>query len=80
MQSIADKINNILIKKKMTKMQLCRKINYASGNFSNMQKRDTYMTDVLQKIAYSMDCTLEINFIENDSMVNTINNEWYYNI
>jgi DNA-binding Xre family transcriptional regulator len=67
MESIARKINIALAKRDMNKLQLCKRINVASGNLSNMLNRDTYKTDVLEKMVNSLGYNLEIYLVDQET-------------
>jgi DNA-binding Xre family transcriptional regulator len=67
MDSIAKKINIALATKEMNKVQLCEKVNIASGNLSNMLNRDTYKTDVLERIVDAIGYKLEIKLVDKET-------------
>jgi DNA-binding Xre family transcriptional regulator len=64
MDSIAKKIKIALVNKDMNQSDLCKQINYTTGNLSKMLKRDTYKTDELEKIVNSIGYNLEITLID----------------
>jgi hypothetical protein len=48
----------------MNQSDLCKKINYTTGNLSKMLKRDTYKTDELEKIVNGIGYDIEITLID----------------
>ena len=65
--TVTQKINIALDNKHMTKLQLCEKIGYTSGNLSKMLNRGTFKTTELEKIAEGLGCDLEINLIDKET-------------
>jgi len=64
MDSIAKKIKIALVNKDMNQSDLCKQINYTTGNLSKMLKRDTYKTDELEKLVNGIGYNLEITLID----------------
>lgn len=64
MDSIAKKIKIALVTKDMNQSDLCKKLEYTTGNLSKMLKRDTYKTDELEKIVNGIGYDLEITLID----------------
>jgi DNA-binding Xre family transcriptional regulator len=64
MESIAKKIKIALVTKDMNQSDLCKQINYTTGNLSKMLKRDTYKTDELEKVVNGIGYNLEITLID----------------
>jgi DNA-binding Xre family transcriptional regulator len=62
--SIARKIKMALASKDMNQSDLCKQINYTTGNLSKMLKRDTYKTDELEKIVNGIGYDIEITLID----------------
>jgi len=67
MDSITRKINVALAKKDMKRVDLAAKINMKTSNLSTLLDRDTYKTDVLEKMASAIGYKLEINFIDEET-------------
>lgn len=65
MQSISDTIRMMLIKRKLSISELANRLNQSQSNLSNKLKRDNFSTNELLDIANALDCTLQINFIDN---------------
>jgi hypothetical protein len=61
------KIKIALDNKQMTKLQLCNKIGYTSGNLSKMLSRGTFKTTEIGKIANGIGYDLEINLVDRES-------------
>lgn len=64
MESIAKKIKLALVTKDMNQSDLCKQIDYSTGNLSKMLKRDTYKTDELEKIVNGIGYNIEINLVD----------------
>jgi len=67
MDSITRKINVALAKKDMKRVDLAAKINMKTSNLSTLLDRDTYKTDVLEKMVKAIGYKLEINFIDEET-------------
>ena len=65
--SVTEKIKILLIKKKLTAKELAGKLGCTSQNISGKMKRDNFSMNELQEIAQALDCSLEINFVMNDT-------------
>lgn len=61
--SMAEKIREKLIEKKMTMTALCLQIGKSKQNMANKMKRDNFSMNELIEIAEAMNLTLEVNFI-----------------
>lgn len=64
---MAEKIELVLVKRKMTKAALAAKLNTSTSNIYNKFKRDNFSEKELVEIAKILDCTFEANFVLNDS-------------
>ena len=64
---MAEKIELVLVKRKMSKAQLAAQLGQSTSNLYNKFKRDNFSEKELQQIAEVLDCTLESNFVLNDS-------------
>lgn len=65
--STSEKIRIALIKKNMTLSALAEALNSSSQNLSAKLKRDNFSERDLEEIAKALNCTLDINFIDNDT-------------
>lgn len=66
MDSIARKIQTVLLDRDIKQTELCRKLNWNDGNFRAKLNRDTFKTDFLEQIANALDYDLEINFVDRE--------------
>lgn len=64
---MSEKIALVLVKRKMNKSALAKKLNCCSSNIYNKFKRDNFKEKELKEIAEVLDCTLEANFVLNDT-------------
>lgn len=64
---MGEKIELVLVKRKMTKAALAAKMNTSTSNIYNKFKRDNFSEKELVEIAKILDCTFEANFVLNDS-------------
>lgn len=64
---MSEKIELVLVKRKMSKSALAEKLNCSSSNLYNKFKRDNFSEKELQEIAQVLDCTFEANFVLNDT-------------
>lgn len=64
---MAEKIELVLVKRKMSKAALSVKLGTSTSNLYNKFKRDNFSEKELQEIAEILDCTFEANFVLNDS-------------
>lgn len=64
---MAEKIELVLVKRKMSKSTLAEKLNCSPSNVYNKFKRDNFSEKELQEIAEVLNCTFEANFVLNDS-------------
>ena len=64
---MAEKIEFVLVKRKMSKAALAAKLNSSTSNLYSKFKRDNFSERELQAIAKALDCTLEANFVLNDT-------------
>ena len=64
---MSEKIELVLVKRKMSKSALAEKLNCSSSNLYNKFKRDNFSEKELQEIAQVLDCTFESNFVLNDT-------------
>ena len=63
--SMSIKIREILKEKNMTIKELSTKIGRTNQNMANKLKRDNFSMNELIEIAEALDCTLDMNFINN---------------
>lgn len=64
---MGEKIELVLVKRKMTKAALAAKLTTSTSNIYNKFKRDNFSEKELVEIAKILDCTFEANFVLNDS-------------
>lgn len=64
--SMSKKIRELLRDKNMTIKELSTKIGRTNQNMANKLKRDNFSVNELIEIATALECTLDINFIQND--------------
>lgn len=64
---MSEKIELVLVKRKMSKSALAEALNSSPSNLYNKFKRDNWTEKELQKIAKALNCELEYNFILKDS-------------
>lgn len=64
---MSEKIELVLVKRKMSKAALAAKLNSSTSNLYNKFKRDNFSEKELQEIAAILDCTFEANFVLNDT-------------
>lgn len=64
---MSEKIELVLVKRKMSKSALAEKLNCSPSNLYNKFKRDNFSEKELQEIAEVLNCTFEANFVLNDS-------------
>ena len=64
---MAEKIELVLVKRKMSKSTLAEKLNCSPSNVYNKFKRDNFSEKELQERAEVVNCTFEANFVLNDS-------------
>lgn len=64
---MSEKIELVLVKRKMSKSALAEKLNCSSSNLYNKFKRDNFSEKELKEIAEVLDCTFEANFVLNDT-------------
>lgn len=64
---MSEKIELVLVKRKMSKSALAEKLNCSPSNLYNKFKRDNFSEKELQEIAEVLDCTFEASFVLNDS-------------
>ena len=67
MESITRKIKIALAKKELNQTELCELIKMKKSNLSNIFDRDTYKTDVLEKLVNSLGYNLEINLVDQET-------------
>ena len=67
MESITRKIRIALAKKELNQTELCSLINMKKSNLSLILDRDTYKTDVLEKLANALGYNLEINLVDQET-------------
>lgn len=64
---MAEKIELVLVKRKMSKADLARKLNCSSSNLYAKFARDNFSEKELIEIGNVLDCRFEANFILNDT-------------
>lgn len=64
---MSEKIELVLVKRKMSKSALADKLNCSSSNLYNKFKRDNFSEKELQEIARVLNCSFEANFVLNDT-------------
>ena len=64
---MSEKIELVLVKRKLSKSALAAKLNTSNSNLYNKFKRDNFSEKELLEIARVLDCTFEANFVLNDS-------------
>ena len=64
---MTEKIRLVLAKRDMTKADLARKMGCSYTNVHNKLKRDNLSEKEMLQIAEALNCTLEINFVLNDT-------------
>ena len=66
--ALSDRIRILLIKRgNISEAELARRLNVSPQNLNNKMKRDNFTEKDLQAIAEVLDCTLNINFVLNDT-------------
>lgn len=66
--ALSDRIRILLIKRgNISEAELARKLNVSPQNLNNKMKRDNFTEKDLQAIAEVLDCSLNINFVMNDT-------------
>ncbi len=64
---MSEKIQMVLIKRKMTKAQLAEKLGYSPSNIYNKLKRDNFSEKELVEIGAVLNCTFQGYFKLNDT-------------
>lgn len=64
---MSEKIELVLVKRKMSKSDLARALNTSSSNIYSKLKRDNWSEKELIKIAEVLDCTYDAKFVLNDT-------------
>lgn len=64
---MAEKIELVLVKRKMSKSDLAQLLNSSTSNLYNKFKRDNFSESELTRIAEVLNCTFEANFVLNDT-------------
>lgn len=64
---MSEKVQLVLVKRKMSKAALANKLNTSTSNFYNKLKRDNWSEKELKEIAEVLNCTFEANFVMNDT-------------
>jgi len=65
--SMSIKIRELLKEKNMTIKELSTRIGRTNQNMANKLKRDNFSMNELIEIAEALDCTLNVNFIINET-------------
>lgn len=64
---MSEKIRLVLAKKDKSKAWLAEQLGWSTSNLYNKFKRDNFSENELLEIARVLDCTLEANFVLNES-------------
>lgn len=64
---MTEKIKIILVKRKMSAVELAKKLNTSSTNIYNKFKRDNFSEKELHEIAKALNCKFEGTFTLNDT-------------
>ena len=64
---MSEKIELVLVKRKMSKSDLARELETSASNVYNKIKRDNWNEAELTRIAKVLNCTYEANFTLNDT-------------
>ena len=64
---MSEKIRLVLAKKAKSKAWLAEQLGWSTSNLYNKFKRDNFSEKELLEIARVLDCTLEANFVLNES-------------
>lgn len=64
---MTEKIELVLVKRKMTKKDLADALHCSTSNIYNKMKRDNFSEKELVDIAKALNCTFEAKFVLNDS-------------
>ena len=66
--SMTEKIRILLVKRNnMSEADLARRMGLSPQNLNNKMKRDNFTEKDLIDVANALDCTLNINFVLNDT-------------
>ncbi len=66
--ALSDRIRILLIKRgNISEAELARRLNVSPQNLNNKMKRDNFTEKDLQAIAEVLDCSLNIDFVLNDT-------------
>ena len=66
--AMAEKIKIMLVKRKMSTVDLAKKLGCTSTNIYNKLKRDNFSERELRAIAKALDCAFEAGFTMNDTL------------
>ena len=64
---IAEKIELVLVKRKMTKLALAELLNWSKSNIYKKFKNNTFSEKEIEAIAEVLNCTFEASFTLNDT-------------
>lgn len=64
---MGEKIELVLVKRKMSKSDLARALNCTPSNLYNKFKRDNFSEHEIAEIAKILDCTFEASLVLNDT-------------
>lgn len=64
---LGEKIELVLVKRKMTKSDLARALNCSPSNLYNKLKRNNFSEKEVEEIAKILNCKFEANLILNDT-------------
>lgn len=66
--SMTEKIRILLVKRgNISESELARRLGISPQNLHHKMKRDNFAEKDLQEIAKVLDCTLDVNFVMNDT-------------
>lgn len=63
----AEKIELVLVKRKMTKAELATKLGMSTQNLYSRMKRDNFSENDMKKIAEVLECSLDVTMTLNDT-------------
>jgi hypothetical protein len=64
---MAEKIELVLVKRKLSKVQLAKLLHTSSSNIYNKFRRDNFSEKDMQQIADVLNCTLDLSLTLNDT-------------
>lgn len=64
---MSEKIELVLVKRKISKRELAKRLGCSPSNLYNKMKRDNFSEKELLQIAYVLNCSLDASFVLNDT-------------